>query len=62
VSLCVGPTVVVSARPKPLRSIDRLRAAVKSGETFRSPAELLAQLLRDQANVLVEIIRHSTKG
>jgi Mg2+ and Co2+ transporter CorA len=30
------------------------------GATFRSPAELLAQLLRDQANVLVEIVRHST--
>jgi len=60
VSLCVEPRVVVSARPKPLRSIDRLRASVKSGASFRSPAELLAQLLRDQANVLVEIIRHST--
>jgi zinc transporter len=60
VSLCVEPGVVVSARPKPLRSIDRLRASVKAGASFRSPAELLAQLLRDQANVLVEIIRHST--
>jgi zinc transporter len=60
VSLCVEPRVLVSARPRPLRSLDRLRASVKAGATFRSPAELLAQLLRDQANVLVEIVRHST--
>jgi zinc transporter len=60
VSLCVEPRVLVSARPRPLRSLDRLRASVKAGATFRSPAELLAQLLRDQANVLVEIVRQST--
>jgi zinc transporter len=60
VSLCVEPRVLVSARPRPLRSLDRLRTAVKSGTHFRSPAELLAHLLRDQANVLVEIVRHST--
>ena len=44
-----------------LRAIDRLRASVKHGETFRSPAELLAHLLRDQADVLVEIVRDATK-
>lgn len=60
VSLCVEPRVLVSARPRPLRSLDRLRASVKAGATFRSPAELLAHLLRDQANVLVEIVRQST--
>jgi zinc transporter len=61
VCLCVGPRVVVSARPKQLQSIDRLRAAVRAGETFRSPVDLLAHLLRDQANVLVEIVRHTTR-
>lgn len=60
VTLCVGPRALVSARPRGLRSVDRLRAAVKAGETFRSPAELLAHLLRDQANVLVDIVRRST--
>jgi zinc transporter len=50
----------VSARPKPLRSIDRLRAAIRAGATFRSPAELLAHLLRDQADVLADIVRRST--
>jgi zinc transporter len=59
-ALCVQPRVLVSARPRPLRSLDRLRNAVRAGTPFRSPAELLAQLLRDQANVLVEIVRHTT--
>jgi len=58
--LCVGPSAVFSARLRPLRSIDRLRASVKAGEVFRSPAELLAHLLRDQAGVLVEIVRQTT--
>lgn len=60
VILCTEPSVLISARPRPLRSIDRLRAAVKAGETFRSTTDLLAHLLRDQANVLVEIVRQST--
>jgi zinc transporter len=60
VALCVEPAVFVSARVKPLRSVDRLRAAIKEGDTFRSPAGLLAHLLRDQADVLAQIVRHST--
>jgi zinc transporter len=39
VYICVEPRLLVSARPRPLRSIDRLRAAAKAGEVFRSPAE-----------------------
>lgn len=58
--LCVGPRLLVSARPRPLRSLDRLRGAVKAGQTFESPADLLAHLLQEQANVLVEIVRQST--
>jgi zinc transporter len=34
---------------------------VQAGQVFRSPIELLARLLRDQASVLVEIVRKSTK-
>lgn len=60
VALCVGPRALVSARPRGLQSIDCLRAAVKEGETFRSPADLLAHLLRDQAQVLVDIVRRTT--
>ena len=60
VSLCVERHVVVSARRAPLRAIDRLRLAVKSGEHFGSPVDLFAHLLRDQADVLVEIVRSAT--
>jgi zinc transporter len=60
VSVCMDPRLVVTARLRPLRAVDRLRATVKAGHTVRSPAELLAQLLHDQADVLVDIIRQST--
>ena len=60
VSVCMNPRLVVTARLRPLRSVDRLRATVKAGRSIRSSAELLAQLLHDQADVLVDIIRQST--
>jgi zinc transporter len=59
-SLCIAPHMLVSARLRPLRSVDRLRTSVRTGQTFRSPIELLAHLLRDQASVLVDILRKST--
>lgn len=58
--LSVQQRVMVSARVKSLRAIDRLRASVKGGEGFRSPVELLAHLLRDQADGLVQIVREAT--
>lgn len=58
--LCVGPRLLVSARRKPLRSIDRLRASVKRGESFRSPVAILAHLLHDQGDVLIQIVRDAT--
>ena len=61
VTLCVTRRIIVSARTTQLRAIDRLRSSVRNGETFRSPAELLAHLLRDQADVLVEIVRDATR-
>jgi zinc transporter len=61
VSLYIDSKALVSVRRRPLRSIDRLRSAVKSGRQFVSPAGLLGQLLRDQADVLAEILRSSTK-
>jgi zinc transporter len=60
VSVCLEPRLLVSARLRPLRSVDRLRAAVKSGQAFRASGELLGQLLRDQADVLAEVVRKST--
>ena len=59
-TLCIGPRLLVSARLRPLRSVDQLRSAVRAGQAFRSPVELLAHLLRDQANVLADIVRRST--
>jgi len=60
VCLYVAPRIMVSARPRPVRSLDRLKASIKSGATFASPADLLAQLLQDQAMVLVGIVRQTT--
>lgn len=53
----VAPDVVVSARRTPLQAIEHLRQAVRNGEAFRSSVELLTHLLRDQADVLVDIVR-----
>ncbi len=51
--------LLVTARARPLRSVDRLRAAVRRGEVFRSPLDLVVHLLRDQADVLVQIVRET---
>lgn len=59
--LNVTQKVMVSARRKPLQSADRLRNAVNRGEIFHSPTELLTHLLRDQADVLIGIVRNAIK-
>ena len=56
----VDRTLVVTARRQPLRSVDRVRTAVKSGETMRSTVDLLGHVLRYQADVLVGIVRDVT--
>src|SRR5437762_3987960 len=60
-TLCVKPRVLVSAHVRPCRSIDQLRAAVQAGQVFRSAIDILARLLRDQASVLVDIVRKAKK-
>lgn len=60
VHLCMTPRLLVTARLRPVRSVDRLRGAVRTGQDFRSPADLLAQLLRHQADVLADIVRASS--
>src|SRR6266513_5943834 len=60
-SLCIKSRVLISAHVRPWRSIDKLRAAVQAGQVFRSPIEVLARLLRDQASVLVDIVRKSKR-
>ncbi len=59
--LSVGPRLVVTARLQPLRSIDRLRDAVKRGALLQSSVELLVHLMRDQGDVLVSIVRGTTQ-
>lgn len=59
--ISVTKKLVISARRKPLRSVDRLHQAVVGGEPFRSPVELLTHLLRDQGDVLVKIVRDTVK-
>ncbi len=56
----VGQRLVVSARLQPLRSIDRLRDAVKRGARLNSSVELLVHLMHDQGDVLVHIVRETT--
>ena len=58
--LGVRERLVVSARLHPLRSIDRLRQAVKDGDRFESSTELLIHLMHDQGDVLVRIVRDAT--
>jgi zinc transporter len=53
----VTPRGVITARRKPLESIERLRQDVLQGVPLRSSVELLVHLLRDQADVLVNIVR-----
>jgi zinc transporter len=53
-------TLLITARLKPLRSIDTLRESVRNSEVFRSTAELLIHLLRDQADLLVQIVRRTS--
>ncbi|MEY8878863.1 MAG: transporter [Leptothrix sp. (in: b-proteobacteria)] len=55
--ICLNQRLVVTGRRTPLRSIDQLRVAVRDGEPVRSSADLLAQLLRHQADVLVGLVR-----
>jgi zinc transporter len=59
--LSVGPNYLISVRNKPLRSVDRLRGAVNGVEAFSSPLALVIHLLRDQADVLVQILRSATE-
>ena len=58
--ISVEQHLVVTARQRPLRSVDRLRESVKAGLRLRSAAELLEHMLRAQADVLVDIVRGVT--
>lgn len=59
--LSVNSRILISCRRKPLKSVDRLRDAVNRGALFNSSIELLTHLLRDQADVLISIVRNIIK-
>ncbi|WP_394788896.1 transporter [Rhodoferax sp.] len=58
--LNVAPHMAISARSHPLRSIDRMRDAVKNGKPLASSVAFLNQLLHEQGDVLVRIVRETT--
>ena len=58
--MTVSQRLAISARTHPLRSIDRLRQAVKDGCQFATAPALLNRLLQDQGDVLVRIVRDAT--
>ena len=60
--ISVDRRLVVTARQSPLRSVDRLRTAIKRGEALRSTVELLERLMRAQADVLVDVVRGVTRS
>jgi zinc transporter len=57
----VSEAMVVTARLHPLRSVDRLRTAIKNGETLQSSVALLDHLLNDQADELQQIARKTAE-
>lgn len=57
----VAPHLMVTGRTRPLRSVDALRTAVRSGEAPTSSVALLAELMRTQASGLVDIVRGVTQ-
>lgn len=57
----VSDALVVSVRRHSLRSVDRLRTAVKRGETLPSSVALLDHLLRDMADELQRVVRQAAQ-
>ena len=58
--LSVSEKLIVSARMQPLRSVDRLRDAVRRGVPMTSSVALLVHLMHDQGDVLANIVREIT--
>ncbi|MEI7514614.1 MAG: transporter [Betaproteobacteria bacterium] len=58
--LSVSEKLIVTARMQPLRSVDRLRDAVRRGVPITSSVALLVHLMHDQGDVLANIVREIT--
>jgi zinc transporter len=57
----VTRSLVITARRRPLRSVDRLRTSVRNGAAMLGSVELLDHLLRDQADELQRILRRASE-
>ncbi|MFM0420157.1 transporter [Paraburkholderia aromaticivorans] len=60
--LNVSDRCLLSAHARPLRSVNQLRLAVEAGQPFRSPLSLLINLLEEQADVLIGIVRLAARS
>lgn len=58
--ISVSESLIVTARLQPLRSVDRLRDAVRRGAPIASSVALLVHLMHDQGDVLANIVRQVT--
>ena len=58
--ISVSQSLIVTARLQPLRSVDRLRDAVRRGTPITSSVALLVHLMHDQGDVLANIVRQVT--
>jgi zinc transporter len=59
--VCLQSGVIVTVRQHRLRSIDALRKRIKGGEQMATPMVLLEHLLREQCDVLTDIVRQVTQ-
>ncbi len=58
--ISASESLIVTARLQPLRSVDRLRDAVRRGAPIASSVALLVHLMHDQGDVLANIVRQVT--
>lgn len=59
--VCLDSHLIVTGRQHRLRSIDALRKRAKEGEQMATPMALLEHLLREQCDVLTDIVRQLTQ-
>jgi zinc transporter len=59
--VCLDSHLIVTGRQRRLRSVDALRQKIKDGAHMLSPMDLLEHLLREQCDVLTDIVRQVTQ-
>lgn len=59
--VCLDSRLIVTGRQRRLRSVDALRKKIRDGEQMATPMDLLEHLLREQCDVLTDIVRQVTQ-